>query len=208
MSWQSKGIGADARNSNNQYTQQQQTGYPLVDIGYGQQQQQLQPQYTSYNVGLVPMHQLMIAIPRSNDGATTTATTARGVHATDADAGATAPTRGMDATAAVHATATTAAAATTIPLRSAYGLWLQQPLRHADSAAATTSTAFLHPTTIVILPPRPDGHSSNSSTPANPTATDGHTVPSAEKGRRAALSAGRSPRSRTRRRPGYFRKQR
>jgi len=42
---------ADCSNSNNQYNQQQQMGYPLVDIGYGQQQQ-LQPQYTSYNVSL------------------------------------------------------------------------------------------------------------------------------------------------------------
>ncbi|ORX38485.1 hypothetical protein BD324DRAFT_577472 [Kockovaella imperatae] len=50
-------------NSNNQYAQQPQQdlfapmgGYPLVDIGYGQQQQ-LQPQYTSFN----PFHAQMMA---------------------------------------------------------------------------------------------------------------------------------------------------
>jgi len=39
--------------SNNQYTQQPQQGYPLMDLGYGQQ---LQPQYTSFN----PFHAQML----------------------------------------------------------------------------------------------------------------------------------------------------
>ena len=39
--------------SNNMYTQQpQQTGFPLVDMSGGWNQQQLQPQYTSFNVSL------------------------------------------------------------------------------------------------------------------------------------------------------------
>lgn len=46
--------------SNNQYIQQNQEGYPLVDLGYGQQ---IQPQYTSFN----PFHAQMLQQQQQED---------------------------------------------------------------------------------------------------------------------------------------------
>jgi hypothetical protein len=156
-----------------------------VDMGWGQQQ--MQPQYTSYNVS--PWFQCIrltcLALPRANDGSAATTAATRGIYAsTDGHGGAAASAGGV-----LASTTIPPAAATTSSYGSTYWLWLQQPLRTRwkyNSTAATTIAA-----THSSLPSCPG--CSATATASSPSSTDpaaghGEAIPGAEEGRRTALA--------------------
>ncbi len=193
------------RNSNNQYSQQpdlfaQQTqqmpmmptgGYPLVDLGYGEQQ--MQPQYTSYNVDHVLAWSVpsltSLALPRANDGSAAATATTRRVHATTNGApGATTAAGRVDAPAIPPTAAATAAND-----GSANWIRLQQPVRSRRIAvSATTATAI--PPAHIILPPSPPGLLTSTASAADRASANSKTLPTGSPERRwPAQSPRRSP---------------
>lgn len=196
--------------SNNQYAQQQQpqqTGFPLVDMNSGWNQQQLQPQYTSFNVSCNNVSALTDnpALRRPNAAAATTA--AANVPAA---ASAAAAARGVHAAAAGGAGA---CADAVVAAAAAHCVWLEQPVRaQADHAAADRLAAGCEPAAADAVPADGDVRQLVQPAAEQPVAVAvagaAAALLAAEEGRRRARRARKPHRAGARGRARHVRKRR